>query len=95
MSRESLERLNTTLSICRDITSLNLPILHSDKIWSDQEIQKVFERIRLGQFSTTDKDAMAQVIVTHTPAYLHYGDDQEILKDVQQVLNNRECIMGA
>jgi len=91
---DTLRKLNTIMSLSNSDSAMKLPVHLSRVIWRGKGSYEIFN-------DNVDKSSLTQTQIKNAisraldamPAWLRYGDDAVIEKDVQCIIENRSIVL--
>ena len=97
MDREKRIHLQSQFALCKDPDAISLPLAYNEKIWGNRPIDELIERVQNEPSSTgfTEQEMtrMARQIVAMMPCWLVYTQTMEIVKEVRQLLSQRNELL--
>lgn len=94
--KKTLEKLNTLLRLTKDNSALGFPFALSKVIWQGKTGTEIFEiDPATGELTQETIERMAQNAIRQMPAWLFYGEEADIQKDVGELLQNRYMVFAA
>lgn len=94
LTKEQTERLNNTLSLCKDSSALVLPGILGKYLWSDLDHCSTAVKNAICNEANAEEAALS--FVHHVPSFLRYASDAFTLNDFQSLLaTHRQAIHGA
>lgn len=92
---ETLQKLNKVMELGRTDSALKLPYELSRAIWHGQTSYQILNADVSSATVDVRKKEMAANVINTMPVWLRYGDDLEIEKDVERLLDNKSILLGA
>ena len=89
------DKLNQVMQLSKGSASLVVPFELSKVIWHGKTAVEIFHYDPANTPLTEEViEKMTQSAISSTPAWLRYGDNSEMAKDVSKLLHNRGLVFG-
>ena len=97
MDRPTRLHLKEQFDLCKDPDALALPLAYNEKIWANRPIDNLIGRVlveadSLG-YTEQELTRYARQIVAMMPCWLVYGQTMDIVKEVRQLLLQRNELL--
>jgi hypothetical protein len=96
LDHDTMKKLNTLMDLCKDESAIKLPVELSKVIWHGKASYEIC-RDQVSSLSSLSSDRINLIstrVLTAMPAWLRYGNDDEMQKDVAKLLTCRTAVLG-